>query len=234
MFINYAHRGASEYRPENTMSSFQLGIKMGANGIETDIRRSRDGFLVLFHDDTLKRVTGESGSVSDYTYAELSKFNVYDKSGKYTDKIVLFEDFLKAFSPTKLYFAIELKEKNCEEEVLDLLEKYNMREKCTITSFCFEYIKNIKKLDCRYKTGFLCDAPDEEKISDMKSIACEEVCPKADLINKENVALWHGYGFNVRAWGVADTNLMERIYDLGVDGMTVNFPDRLEEYKKQR
>ena len=50
--INYAHRGASEYAPENTLSSFYLGLLQGANGIETDIQRTKDGVLVLFHDDT--------------------------------------------------------------------------------------------------------------------------------------------------------------------------------------
>ena len=51
--INYAHRGASEYAPENTMSSFYLGLTMKANGIETDVQKTKDGKLVLFHDDTL-------------------------------------------------------------------------------------------------------------------------------------------------------------------------------------
>ena len=75
-FINYAHRGASEYLPENTMFAFYTGIYMGANGIETDIQRTKDGILVLFHDDTLTRVTGESGSIGDYTLAELQNFSV--------------------------------------------------------------------------------------------------------------------------------------------------------------
>ena len=58
MFVNYAHRGASEYAPENTMSSFYLGVEMKADGIETDVRRTNDGVLVLFHDTTLQRVMG--------------------------------------------------------------------------------------------------------------------------------------------------------------------------------
>ena len=58
--INYAHRGASEYAPENTMSAFYLGLIYGADGIETDVQRTKDGELVLFHDDTLDRVTDGS------------------------------------------------------------------------------------------------------------------------------------------------------------------------------
>ena len=56
--INYAHRGASAYAPENTMSAFDLGLRMNADGIETDIRRTKDGVLVLFHDDDLLRIAG--------------------------------------------------------------------------------------------------------------------------------------------------------------------------------
>ena len=69
--INYAHRGASEYAPENTLSSFYLGLMQGANGIETDVQRTKDGVLVLFHDNTLDRVSNVSGNLSEYTYEEL-------------------------------------------------------------------------------------------------------------------------------------------------------------------
>jgi len=60
-FVNYAHRGASQYAPENTLSAFYLGLAMGANGIETDVQKTKDGVLVLFHDNSLTRVTGAGG-----------------------------------------------------------------------------------------------------------------------------------------------------------------------------
>ena len=74
--INYAHRGASEYAPENTLSSFYLGMIQGANGIETDVHRTKDGVLVLFHDDTLDRVSDGVGKISDYTFEELRKVKI--------------------------------------------------------------------------------------------------------------------------------------------------------------
>ena len=70
--INYAHRGASEYAPENTMAAFCMGVEMGANGIETDVQRTRDGVLVLFHDATLMRTAGLDRRVCDMSWAELS------------------------------------------------------------------------------------------------------------------------------------------------------------------
>jgi len=69
-FVNYAHRGASTYTPENTFLAFYTGIYLGANGIETDVQMTKDEILVLFHDDTIGRLTDAEGRVSDYTLEE--------------------------------------------------------------------------------------------------------------------------------------------------------------------
>jgi glycerophosphoryl diester phosphodiesterase len=142
-FVNYAHRGASEYLPENTMLAFYTGIYMGANGIETDVQRTKDGTLVLFHDDTLMRVTGQSGSVGDYTFEELQAFDV-SKNG-FTDKITAFEDFLKHFSHRDITFAIELKGAGVEKDTADLLRKYGLQKKAVVTSFAFEYLRTFRQ-----------------------------------------------------------------------------------------
>mgnify|MGYP006359587865 CR=1 FL=1 len=141
--INFAHRGASEYAPENTILSFSLGLIMGANGFETDVRKSTDGILYLYHDDTVDRMTDGTGKVTGRTYSELYKLNVI-KNGL-TDKILTFENFLKAFSHQDIIFAIETKEVGLEKELIELLDKYDMKKKTTITSFEFESIKNSKK-----------------------------------------------------------------------------------------
>ena len=64
----------------------------------------------------------------------------------------------------------------------------------------------------------------------MKDADVFEYCPKAEIITKEKVIAWHEAGFNVRAWGVFNEELMKKAYNAGVDGMTVNFPDKLFEY----
>lgn len=235
MFVVYAHRGASEYAPENTMSSFYLGIQMGANGIETDVRRTKDGVLVLFHDKDLGRVIGQEGSIADYTYAELLEMRVRNDKTDTKDIIVTFEDFLRYFGFRDLHFAIELKDKDTEADVLALLDCYNMKEKTIVTSFDFEPIRNIKRLDPSYRVGYLTDDLDAEKLTAMKEIGGEQLCPRAKYVTAEKVEKWHELGYNVRAWGVTDTALMRFAYDCGVDGMTVNFPDALVRYavKKQ-
>lgn len=224
MFINYAHRGASEYLPENTMLSFYNGIYMGANGIETDVRETRDGILVLFHDNTLERVTDESGAIEDYTFEELQKFDV--KKNGFCDKIVAFEDFLKHFKAFPLTFAIELKG-DVAVKTADMLKKYNMVNKTVVTSFNFEYIKKFKAYAPEFRIGWLVKELNEDIIAQLKNIGGDEICPKAELLTKENVAAMHRQGLRVRAWGVFDEEIMKNAVESGADGMTVNFPDKL-------
>ena len=227
-FINYAHRGASEYAPENTMISFDTGVFMGANGIETDVQRTRDGVLVLFHDDTLARVTGESGAISDYTWEELRAFRV--KKGELSDRIVRLDDFLDRFGWRNLTFAIELKVQDTEEDVAALLREYQAEEKAVITSFRFQNACRMREIAPHLRCGFLCVRPTDEQLSEMLRLGFYEICPKATDISAKDVESWHGMGLNVRAWGVGNTEIMRRAVELGTDGMTVNFPDKLTEY----
>lgn len=230
--VVYAHRGASQYMPENTFSSFYLGCWMGANGIETDVRKTRDGELVLFHDESLERVTGEGGRISDYTYAELLNMRVRNIRSGTEDLIVKFEDFLRFFSFRQLHFAIELKEPDTEEQVLRLLDAYDMREKTIVTSFAFDCIKRVKDICPNYRVGHLADDFGDDEIRSMNEIGGEQLCPKAGRLTAEKVAKWHSLGFDVRAWGVSDTEMMKKACACGVDGMTVNFPDLLVRYLK--
>ncbi len=227
-FVTYAHRGASEYCPENTMMSFYMGIQMGANGIETDVRKTKDGVLVLFHDDTLDRVTGVEGKIGDFTYEELKSFPV--KKGAIHDLIPTFEDFLAHFSYRDITFAIELKDDGIEEEVADLIFKYGIEKKTVVTAFEMERIRKIKEYAPTLRTGFLTSRTDDELTKELIAIGADEICPKGSNVTAENVEAWHRLGFNVRAWGISDEEIMKQVYDAGANGMTVNFPDALLQY----
>ena len=71
----WGHRGASGYAPENTMAAFEKAVEMGADGIELDVQLTKDGELVVIHDETIDRVSDGSGWVKDYAYAKLIKHN---------------------------------------------------------------------------------------------------------------------------------------------------------------
>lgn len=229
--INYAHRGASEYAPENTLSSFYLGLLKGANGIETDVQKTKDGVLVLFHDDTLDRVSDKQGRLCDYTWDELKNVKVYGNctTGFY-DRIVTLREFLEKFSPYDIQFAIELKGVDVEEETLNMVKEFGIMHKTTFTSFQFAYIQKIKQLDQSARVGWLISSADDEAVQRLLDIGGEEIAPMAELIKEELMKKWREAGLGVRAWGVFNVALMKKMCALGVDGMTVNFPDRLYEY----
>ena len=225
-FINYAHRGASEYVPENTLLSFYTGIFMRANGIETDVQLTKDAALVLFHDDTVNRVTNGNGKVSDFTLDQLKSLWVI-KNG-FKDRIITLEEFFVCFKDFDLTFAIELKGDNTAIPTAELIKKYGVQDKVVVTSFKYKELLDMRKVAPKIKTGFLVQtAIDDELLSKMKVDGITEICPEAPFINKECVDKWHSLGFNVRAWGVIDTQLMKSVYYAGADGMTVNFPDKL-------
>ena len=227
-FINYAHRGASEYAPENTMLAFMLGLTMGANGIETDVQKTKDNHLVLFHDDTLKRVTGKDGSIADYTLSELKTFWVSNLG--LSDRIVTFDEFLSSFCKKKIHLCFELKVFGIAKDVVDKIFAYNMQDRCTITAFDYNNLLEVKKLGQNIKTGYLTTDVSDELVEKLLDDGITEICPNAKDCTARNVKKWHDKGLNVRAWGVANEDLMKSVYDSGADGMTVNFPDKLVDY----
>lgn len=233
--INYAHRGASEYAPENTMSSFYLGLLQGANGIETDVQKTKDGVLVLFHDDTVNRVTDGTGAIADMTLDELKKLRVYGNcTTGFFDRIATFREFLEAFAQYDIQFAIELKGADVEQQTLAMVKEFGILDRVTFTSFQFDYIRKIKELDASARVGWLVTHAGETEIAALQSIGGEEVAPKAGNITKALVDMIRNNGLGVRAWGVSSVELMKKMYCLQVDGMTVNFPDRLYQYTCNR
>lgn len=240
-FVNYAHRGASTYCPENTMLSFYTGVYMGANGIETDVQKTKDGVLVLYHDDTLGRILGIEGSIKDYTYEELLAYDV--KNGELRDKIPTLDDFLSHFKNFDLTFAIELKVAGIEREVADMIRKHGCEGKVIITSFIFGAIEAMKECAPELRVGFLTrlypkDVEGDEKekrvIADLIRIGADEICPAAGDFTPERVERWHRLGFRVRSWDISNRDVMKAVCDAGADGMTVNFPDKLTEYIKEQ
>lgn len=229
--INYAHRGASEYAPENTLSSFYLGLLQGANGIETDVQKTKDGVLVLFHDDTLDRVSNKQGRLCDYTWDELKNVKIYGSSTTgFYDRIVTLREFLEKFSQFDINFAIELKGADVESETLEMIKAFGIMNKTTFTSFKFQYIEKIKQLDKTARIGWLVFSVNNEAIEQLLGIGGEEIAPEAELLSGELMEKCRNAGLGVRAWGVSNIALMKKMCALGVDGMTVNFPDRLREY----
>lgn len=231
-FVNYAHRGASQYYPENTLISFKKGIELGATGIELDLQKTKDNKIVIFHDDIIDNKSNGKGKISDYTYNELLEldFGSWFNSKFKNVKIMLFEDFAKEFLNKNLTFAIELKVAGIEQEVLEIIKKYQTHNNLYISSFKYEALENMRKLDKEIKLSWLIqERITQNNINKLLKINGSQICPPADLIYKEDISLALKNGLNVRLWGVKNIELMMKVYKLNIEGMTVNFPDKLYE-----
>ncbi len=235
-FINYAHRGASHYAPENTFSSFYLGWQMRANGIETDVQRSKDGVLVLFHDDDMMRVANRPQAIHDFTYEELLQIDMGAHMGERFrgEKIPTLEEFLRHFGAKPLHFAIEIKELGVEEKTLALIGRYCRRENVVITSGIWQALTNVRSLDPEIRLGYLAGDLNDELLAAAKRDGIGQICPRASALTEAWNARLRGEGFSVRPWGIGDEQTMQRMLDMRVDGMTINFPDVLQRALENR
>lgn len=234
-FIVYAHRGASAYAPENTMSAFKKALELGANGIELDLQKTKDGKIVIFHDDYIDKKSNGNGKIEDYTYAELLKldFGSWFDSKYKDEKIVLFEDFAREFFNKDLTFAIEIKSYGIEKETLEIINKYKVHNNIYVTSFLYDILENVRKIDSNIKLSWLIyEEINKENIEKILRIKGSQICPKATLVTKENVKLANDNGLGVRLWGISDEEIMKKVYKLNIEGMTVNFPDKLKKLLK--
>ena len=138
-----AHRGASATHPENTMEAFESARLAGADMIETDIRMTKDGHLILMHDEKVYRTASVAGEIRSMTLDEVMALNVGD--AEHPAKVPTMEEFLAWAAKYDLLVNIELKEyyypgneercRICVDKAVALLQKYNMVDKCVLNSF---------------------------------------------------------------------------------------------------
>jgi len=235
-----AHRGASAYAPENTLASFCKAIELGANGIETDLQKTKDGVIVLFHDSVLDRKSDKKGAVADHTWAELREADVGSWfSPRYKgERLITFEQFLIFFGRRDLLFVIELKPLFTHSEmgeIIRLIDEYGARKKTTITSFVFDNLKTARDVDKNIRIGYVLNKKiDDDVILQLESIDGRQVYPPAELITPDQVKLAHHHGLEVNAWGIQNVEIMNNMLALGVDRIIIDFPDKLIEELKIR
>jgi glycerophosphoryl diester phosphodiesterase len=235
-----AHRGASAYAPENTLASFYKAIELGAQGIETDLQKTKDGVIVLFHDNVLDKKSDRKGAVVDYTWAELREADVGSWfSPRYKgERLLTFEQFLTFFGRRDLLFDIELKSLFTESEVREiirLIDEYDARKKTTITSFAFGNLRTTRDVDRNIGIGYVLNKKiDNDIIRQLESIDGGQLCPRAELITPDQVKLAHHHGLEINVWGIPNVEIMDNMINLGVDGIIIDFPDKLIEELKIR
>jgi glycerophosphoryl diester phosphodiesterase len=231
--VSLAHRGASAYAPENTLAAFYKAIETGANGIELDLRRSKDGVIVVIHDATVDRTTNGSGAVAELIWDELRELDAgaWFSPVYAGERIVSFEEFLHFFGRRDMQFAFELKEDGLEADVCRAIRDWRLYGRATVTSFEFGRLRKVKAIDPRVSVGYLLVNPiAETNIADILAIGGRQICPMAEQVTAEAVKLAKSHGLYVRAWGLRDEALMKHVLACGVDAFTINFPDKFAEW----
>ncbi|SRR6266516_1052121 len=222
------HRGAAGLAPENTFAGFDLALEMGVDGLETDVQKTKDDKLVLFHDDRLDRTTNGRGVLQETPWHELQQLDAgswFD--AKYTgEQIPLLIDALKRYA-TRTYFDFEIKQIGIEYEVLEMIEQLKLLDHVTFTSQNFPTICTIKEKNPLARVGYITADFSEENLRRVVEAKIQEFCPRAEKITKHLVNQWRSLGLFIRACGVKNTEIMRNAIHAGVDGMTSDFPDIL-------
>jgi glycerophosphoryl diester phosphodiesterase len=242
--MNIAHRGASSYAPENTFAAYDKALAMGVNHIELDVHLTRDDHIVVIHDDVVDRTTDAQGRVADFTLAELRAMDAGSWfSPEYRgEPIRSLGETLERYKG-RLYFHIEIKQREIvgglARRTIDMVRGYGLTDSVTITSFSKEWLQEAAAYDTALPKGWLVPMGpaatwDDSIIEQSKELGLAQVCPRADLTTPELVDRIHAEGFAVRCHGLYTEDLMRHAVDVGADGATVNFPDKMTEYLRQK
>ncbi len=226
-----AHRGDSKGAPENTLSAFELAIENGADVIELDVRQTKDGEIVVMHDENIRRVCGVDKKVGKLTFEELrkyspgKKFKGKDKEKYKDEKIPTLRETLDLVGD-RAELNIELKpartDKKFEQKVVEILQEYDYYDNCVITSQTYGSIKKVKKLEPRLKTIYVMSVA----MGDFYNLEyADGFSIKYRFINNEVIKQAHKAGKVVYAWTVDDKNILESMMLLNVDSVITNNPD---------
>ncbi|MFP4001133.1 MAG: glycerophosphodiester phosphodiesterase [Thermoplasmata archaeon] len=221
-----AHRGASglvEF--DNSMESFREAVRLGADMIEFDVRKTRDDVMVAFHDPEI-----EGEKIADLNYEELVEMT--EKKGF---KVPTAEDVIM-LSKGKIGLDIELKEEGYEERLVKLVRSYLDYDSYVMKSFLDETVRSIKHFDEKVETGLLLglEEPDSKlrtRLSELfpksrlKKCGADFVAPNFQLLRFFYLWRMRRAGVETFVWTVNDVKSMEHWMREGIDGLITDRPD---------
>lgn len=155
-----AHRGAPREMPENTLASFALALEQGADVLETDLRFSQDGTIVLVHDEMLDRTTDGSGMVAAHTLSEIKSLRTRAPSRKYVQEPTTTLIELLRMTQASVPLLLELKdplfvEESYAQQLIHTLDEYGMLDKCAVVSFEMERVRVVEHVCSELPSGVI-------------------------------------------------------------------------------
>lgn len=229
----FAHRGSSAEAPENTMAAFRLAVEQGADGLELDIHMSRDGHLVVIHDETLQRTTRARGLVVQRTAAELARTDAGKRFPAYKgEPVPRLEEVLELAKDEGLLVNIELKIGRMpyfcmEEEAIKQVRRFRLEQQAIFSSFERAQLVRLKTLAPDIETAVLYRRMLPAPVEYACSLGASALHPHYQIVTPEMVAAAHRSGLAVRPYTVDKQRNMRWLAELGVDALITNVPAKM-------
>ena len=231
MSLIYGHRGASAYAPENTLEAFRLAMDMGADGFELDVHLSKDGELVVIHDETVDRTTDGTGLVRELTLAQLKALDASNGKEAYQGaRIPTLEEVFELIRDTRHLVNVEIKTDECfypglEEKCLELAARMGVEDRVIYSSFNHFTLLKLRQLKPDLKLGMLFGDIMVNPWEYARQLNVDYLHPMKLNIYTPGFArdaAQAGYGVNV--WTVNDEATMQLCLAEGA-GIITNYPD---------
>ncbi|MCL4403829.1 glycerophosphodiester phosphodiesterase [Patescibacteria group bacterium] len=225
--LKIGHRGASGYEPENTLRSFKKAIDLGVDMIELDVHRTRDGRIVVIHDETVDRTTNGSGDIAHMTLAEVKELD----AGK--GEMVPTLDEVLDLAIGKVIVDIEIKDEGLAESVAEAVKKRleggAKPEDFVISSFSENELETVAA-HANLRRILLTRRAPQHAVAAALDLGVWGIGAPSESTHGESVDDVHRNGLKVFVWTAHESDEAEairRCRDIGVDGIFSNFPDRL-------
>jgi glycerophosphoryl diester phosphodiesterase len=241
-----AHRGFSLDGLENSMAAFRAAVELGYGHLETDVHTTADGVLVLFHDETLDRVTDSRGKISELTAAEVATARIGGR-----EPVPLFDELVTAFPAVRLN--LDVKDWNSVRSLAAAIERHSAHDRVLVASFSDRRRRAVLKLLSRPV------ASSPGRVTNALFVLLGPVLPAAWLrfvlrgplrdvhafqvpvrygavrvVTPGYVRRAHALGLVVHVWTINDPAEMHRLLDLGVDGIVTDRADLLKKVLQER
>ncbi len=231
--IAFAHRGGASDAPENTMPAFQRAVDLGYRYLETDVHATLDGVLVAFHDNDLSRTCGRDGRIDELTYAEVATARVDGR-----EPIPRFDDLVEQFPDAR--FNIDCKADSGVPGLVAAIRRHGLIDRVCVGSFSDRRLRRLR----RELGPDLCTSFGPAQIASLVSakrplgggMAAQVPVRQGPVtvVTERFVTAAHQRGLHVHVWTVDDAVEMERLLDLGVDGLMTDRPAVLKEVLEAR
>jgi glycerophosphoryl diester phosphodiesterase len=227
-FLKIAHRGYSSQYPENTLVAFAKAIEAGADMIEFDVRLSKDGHLVVIHDESIDRTSDGTGMVADLTLQELKRYTYNNNMPRFGRIEIPTLAEVIDLAGDRILVNIELKNPpmrraGMEKRLADLLEGKACKETLIVSSFDHYALAEMKRVAADVRTGMLYDALWVTFADEVRTLGVSSVHPGTDAVDPAQLLWAKDRGLSVYAWGVHDKGTLEQYRSSGfIDGVMVD------------